>query len=145
MNNWVWEGWGQGMFFVGKGSLLWSVFRCPLRMGLRPRTLPYPEVKSPHSLYQAHPLVWEYLSSLQARWVLCFCLKCVRHMVHCQPHCYICPPQRGDKVCLPWSFCYERGAWGEMPCTGLQERPAGHGKWNAYYWRWFSSVSSLCE
>ena len=54
-----------------KSTLMHTALQPPLshiRVGLE--TLPYQEIKSPNNFRWAFHLVWEYLSSLQAQYML---------------------------------------------------------------------------
>ena len=94
-------------------------------MGLEPGARPYRELKRPHGLGRASPLVWDYSSLFQAQRALSrFCLKCVQHMAAVQPHCSICPPREGTQLHpLP----LEQGT-SRTDLHRPQERPTGLGE-----------------
>lgn len=116
----------MGLMSVGKGNLLHAVFWPPLshrRMDLGPVTLPYQEIKSPHSLCWTCHLMWEYLSLFQTQCVLpLFCLSmCVTCGTWPTPLPYL--SSSGKKQGL--------SATAQEECVQTEccwERPAGHGR-----------------
>lgn len=97
-----------------------------------------------HSLCQVHHLVWEYLSLFQGQRVLfCLCLKYVQNTAPVQPHCYICPLRKWDRV--PSTAVWEGCAVANFPASPTGRETSWWWGTDTHSWSWSYSLSSLCE